>query len=146
MIARIQTELPSSAEKVWRALLQRDTFLHITRGALGYRGADQWPEVFAEGTEIETRLLFLHALPGWKHTIRVVQVDHENLLLASEERGGFIRRWNHRIWLEPLDGTRCQYTDEIDIEAGWLTPAVWAYAHLFYRYRQRRWRQLARML
>jgi len=41
---------------------------------------------------------------------------------------------------------RSHYTDEIDIGAGALTPFVWAYAHLLYRYRQWRWRRLARTL
>lgn len=143
MIARIETGLPNSAEKVWEALLQRDTFLYITRGMLGFRGSDQWPEVFRQGIEIETRLVFWHVIPGWKHTMRIVKVDEENLELVSEESGGPVRQWNHRICLERHGAQRCRYTDEINIEAGLLTPAIWAFAQLFYRYRQMRWRRLA---
>lgn len=146
MIARIETDLPASAEKVWAALLRRDTFLHITRGMLGFRRADRWPERFEEGVTIETRLVFFHLIPGWKHTLRVIQVDEGNMALVSEEKGGPVGRWNHRIWLEPLAGGRCHYTDEIEIRAGVLTPAVWAFAQVFYRYRQRRWRGLAETL
>lgn len=146
MIARIETELPTSAEQAWEALLKRDTFLFITRGVLGFRGADQWPNAFHEGVEIETRLVFLHLIPAWKHTLRVVKVDEENLELVSHETGGIVRRWNHRILLESIGEERCRYLDEIDIDAGLPTPLVWVYAHLFYRYRQRRWRRLARTL
>ena len=70
MIARIETELPSSAEKAWQALLKRDTFLYITRGTLGFQGSERWPEAFHEGIEIETRLVFFHLVPAWKHTLR----------------------------------------------------------------------------
>jgi len=41
---------------------------------------------------------------------------------------------------------RCGYTDQIDIQAGILTPPIWLFAHIFYRYRQRRWRHLVRAL
>jgi hypothetical protein len=146
MIARIQTKLPSSAEKVWQALLKRDTFLYVTRGMLGFRGADQWPEVFQEGVEVETRLVFFHLVPGWKHRLRVVRIDKEKLELTSEEGGGTIRQWNHRILVGRETAERCQYTDEIEIRAGVLTVVIWAYAQVFYRYRQSRWRQLAKVL
>jgi hypothetical protein len=131
---------------VWQALIKRDTFLHVTRGWLGFRGADQWPEVFREGLEIETRLVFFHLIPGWRHRLRIVRVDKRRLELASEEAGGIVRRWNHRIRLARDTEQSCRYTDEIEVQAGMLTPFVWAYAHLFYRYRQRRWRRLARSL
>lgn len=146
MIATVKSDLPASAEKVWLAVLRRDTFLYITRGMLGFRGADRWPETFREGMEIETRVLFFHVIPGWRHALRIVKVDEGALELASEERGGFIQQWDHVVNLERVDEQRCRYTDQIEIRAGMLTVAVWAYAHLFYRYRQRRWRQLARTL
>jgi hypothetical protein len=39
---------------------------------------------------------------------------------------------------------RTHYRDVVYVEAGWLTPAIWLYASLFYRHRQRRWRRLVR--
>jgi hypothetical protein len=146
MMAKIQTELPSSAAKVWQALLKRDTFLYITRGMLGFRQTDQWPRTFRKEVQIETRLFFFHLIPGWKHRLRIVKVDEEQRELVSEEQGFIIRQWNHRISLQKESAQRCRYTDEIEIKAGLLTPLIWAYAHLFYRYRQRRWRRLAKRL
>jgi hypothetical protein len=146
MITRIHTELPSPAEKVWQALLKRDTFLYITRGMLGFRGADHWPEFFSEGLEIGTRLMFFHLIPGWKHRLRIVRIDEEKLELESEEEGWVIRKWNHRIFVERVAGQSSLYTDEIEIQAGLLTGIIWAYAQVFYRYRQGRWRRLAKTL
>ncbi len=142
VIARIQTSLSNLAAKVWQALLQRDTFLHITHGMLGFRGAEECPEVFQEGQVIETRLLFFNLVPGWKHRLRVIRIDHENMELVSQEEGGLVRRWDHRKWIEEEAEWSCLYTDESDIDAGLLTFFIWAYAHVFYRYRQRRLRQL----
>lgn len=146
MMAKIATDLPTSAERAWRALLKRDTFLYITRGVLGFSGADRWPEEFRQNATIETRLWFFHFLPAWRHTLHVRSIDEDAGELISREAGGPITRWNHRIAIAPISERRCHYTDEIDIKAGALTPFVWAYAHMFYRYRQRRWRRLAEEL
>jgi len=70
--------------------------------------------------------------------VGVVSVDDERRELLSRESGGPVRCWNHRIAIGPDGENTCRYTDEIAIEAGVLTPLVWAYAHLFYRYRQMR--------
>jgi hypothetical protein len=63
-----------------------------------------------------------------------------------DEAGGFIRSWRHDIEVEPVDAQRCRYEDRIDIDAGRMTAAVTAFARVFYRIRQRRWRQLAPLL
>jgi len=146
MLATIETYLPSSAEKVWEALLRRDTFLYVTSGMLGFRGRERWPDVFHQGMEIETRLVFWHLIPGWKHTLRIVWVDKESKELVSEESGGPVQKWNHGIRLEREAAQKCNYTDEVEIEAGPLTAVIWAFAQVFYRYRQMRWRRLARTL
>ncbi|MBT8114032.1 MAG: hypothetical protein KJP04_01535 [Arenicella sp.] len=141
MIARICTTLPQPPDQVWLTLLQRDAFLYITRGMLAFRGAEQWPELFYEGQVVETRLLVFNFIPAWKHRLNVVRIDHDKRELASQEAGGLITRWNHRKWVEKGSGQGSLYTDEIDIDAGWLTFFVWLYAHIFYRYRQRRMRK-----
>jgi hypothetical protein len=147
MIATIRTHLPTSADRAWQALLKRRTFLYITRGLVGFSGIEKWPEILGqEGLEIETRIWFFHIVPAWKHRLRVVKVDETGRQIFSEEQGGFIKTWNHRLSVEPESEQRCRYQDQIEINAGWLTLCVWIYAHLFYRYRQMRWRKLARTL
>ena len=54
--------------------------------------------------------------------------------------------WSHRITVDDEGWGSTRYLDEIEIAAGVLTPFVWVYAQLFYRYRQWRWRRLARRL
>ena len=146
MVVKVHTQLPTSADHAWRVLTKRDTFLYVTRGVFGFTGTDRWPEEFHEGQEIQTRLLFLHLIPAWKHHLRLIRLNETQGEVRSEERGGFIRVWDHRVRIEPEDTVRCRYTDEVRIQAGLLTPAVWAIAHLFYRYRQMRLRRLIRWL
>ncbi|RJP94851.1 MAG: hypothetical protein C4518_02490 [Desulfobacteraceae bacterium] len=144
MIATIQTHFDIPADKAWNILKQKDTFLYITRGFLGFAGNRAWPEAFSEGQEIRTRLIFFHFLPAWKHVLRVIRMDDRARELYSNEMGGAVRVWNHLIKIEPESDSRCRYTDQIDIRAGWMTLGVWLYAHVFYRYRQSRWKRLIR--
>lgn len=146
MIARIETSLPTSAERVWQLLLKRDTFRYITRGALSFDGIEHWPQQFAAGMTVTTRMRLFGIVPLWSHQLRLVQVDERERQLLSHEHGGLVRRWNHRIKIDEDGAQQCHYIDEIDLDAGPLTPLIWLFAHLFYRYRQMRWRYLARKL
>jgi hypothetical protein len=144
--ARVSTDLSIPADLAWATVKRPDTFAYITRGVLGVRPLDDdIPEVFEQGFVVRVRLWFFHVLPAWKHEIEVVRLDDATRELYTNERGGPVRGWNHLIKVEAV-GSRSRYTDSIDIEAGPLTPIVWLYAQLFYRYRQHRWRKLARRL
>jgi len=146
MIATIQTYFETSADTAWETLKKKDTFLFITHGFLGFRGAENWPEKFYEGLVIDARFIFFHIFPAWKHILRVVKVDDVNKELYSNENGGPIKIWNHLIKIVPETSRRCKYTDQVEIHAGLLTLFVWIYAHVFYRYRQYRWKKLIRSL
>jgi hypothetical protein len=146
MIVRVSTDLEIPADLAWETVKKPETFRYIVRGVLGVKELDEVPEDWGEGLTVRVRLYFFHVIPAWKHEIRIVRVDEAALEIYTNEHGGGVRKWNHRITIEPLSSETCRYTDEIDIGAGPITPLVWAYAHAFYRYRQRRWRKLARQL
>lgn len=146
MIATISTILDTSAERAWEALKRSATFLYVTRGLLGLRLAEPLPEEWRADVVVHARLLFFHCVPGWVHELRVVRVDERQRELYTNEGGGPMPTWNHRITVACLADTRCRYTDAVEIGAGRLTPLVWMYAHFFFRYRQFRLRRLARTL
>jgi hypothetical protein len=68
------------------------------------------------------------------------------LEIASREHGGPVSAWNHRLTFQETSPGSCRYTDSVEIHAGLATPTVVLFAHLVYRYRQWRWRALARVL
>ena len=146
MLLRVTTRLPVRAEVAWDAVKRTDTLRYVTRGLLGFRTEGGTPERLAEGDTHRLRLLFFGVLPAWRHEIHVMRVDEQAREIRTEERGGPVRDWRHRITVDD-EGWGCtRYTDELDISAGALTPLVRLYAQLFYRYRQARWRRLARRL
>lgn len=143
---RVSTELEAPADLVWVATKRSSTLLHVSRGMLGFARVDRLPEKWREGDVVRTRLVFFNILPAWAHELRIARVDERNREIYSNESDALVPVWNHRIRVEEISPSRCRYTDEIEIRAGFLTPVVWLYAHIFYRYRQRRWRRLARSL
>jgi ligand-binding SRPBCC domain-containing protein len=143
VIVRVSTLLDAPPERVWELVKRADTFLYVTRPFLGFTGVDEWPETLAEGEGLGARLLGFGFIPLWRHEIVLVRLDDEAREIYTNEHGGPVRKWNHRITVEAANG-RSRYTDEIEIGAGIFTPMTWLFASLFFRYRQMRWRRLVR--
>ena len=95
---------------------------------------------------MQCRLFVFWIIPMGVHTVIFEKIDQENYEIQSREHDPLVARWDHLISIKPLDDLRSLYRDTIDIDAGGLTFVVWAWANLFYRHRQRRWRALAKSL
>jgi hypothetical protein len=76
------------------------------------------------------------------HTIQVERFDRNDIF--TRERNKYVPVWNHRIFLEAMADGHTTYTDAVELHAGVKTLFVWAWAQVFYRHRQRRWRALLR--
>lgn len=74
--------------------------------------------------------------------ISVPEAGPARYRLRDDGSGSLVSTWDHWITIDPLEGNRCRYTDEVEIQAGWRTPFVWLFARLFYTHRQRRWQRL----
>ncbi|MGR6965077.1 hypothetical protein ACU610_11490 [Geodermatophilus sp. URMC 61] len=99
-----------------------------------------------QGESVSTRLLLLGLLPVSRHTLRIDVLDDAAMTARTEEHGGPVSVWRHRLTVEPTGPTSCRYTDEVEIGAGRLTGLVGVLASGFLRWRQHRWRQLAPVL
>ena len=143
---RVSTRLPVPPDLAWDTVKRTDTLRYVTRGLLGFRPEGEIPDRLAEGETYRMRLLFFGVLPAWRHEIQVIRLDDASQEIRTEEHGGPVRDWRHRITVDAEGWGATRYMDEIEIAAGPLTPLVWLYAQVFYRYRQWRWRRLARRL
>lgn len=76
--------------------------------------------------------------------ITLVTIEQEASLIERKESGSLSPVWNNTIRFHPLENGRLHYTDETEIQAGLLSGFIWAFAHLFYHHRQRRWKALLR--
>lgn len=142
----VVTELDAPAEVVWSVMKTPQAFVHVAGSMLRYPVAERLHRPWQVGDELAGWTFLGGVVPFSRHHLTVVRIDDEERVLATQERGGAVTRWDHELAARPLDDQRCTYEDRITIDAGWLTPAVVAFANLFYRYRQRRWHKLAPLL
>lgn len=147
---RRSTDLPLSAERACELAQNPALFAFVVRPLLRVTGL---PERFTPAeeeavrsgaSELTARLWWLGVLPGWRHRLRVVEATATEL--RTRERGGPVRAWNHTLTFEPTGERSCRYTDTVELDAGPLTPLVWCFAQGLFRWRQVRWRQLARVV
>jgi hypothetical protein len=140
----LETELPTSADKVWRAMCHPASFSYVTRGLIGIPALAGRTEPFHEGESGTAWLLLFHLIPLSRHTIHLASLDQATTTMRSREHGGVLRAWNHQLRVEPAGPQRCRYSDTVEIDAGALTGIVAVAARGIFRYRQRRWHRLVR--
>jgi hypothetical protein len=130
-------ELPLPAAQVQSMCLKAALLNYVLWPWFSARG--EVPETLAEGQEIEGRMYLFTKIPAWRHDIRLMTVrDGE---IYTNEGGGPVPYWNHRLTFEPTSATSCRYTDRIEVPA-YVAPT----AKLIFAWRHRRWRTLARVL
>lgn len=133
VIARVQTS----------RLLRHITFplaVFISREPGGF------PEVWPEGAH-RVWIFILGFLPFGSQTIRISRQGPDasgTFKIRDQGSGWMVPVWDHHIEIAPAGEGQTAYRDTVHIKAGPLTPIVWSYAAVFYRWRQWRWRQLAR--
>lgn len=134
----LSVDLDIPVERTWEYALDPLTLCWVASLLIQYFGRPTFPEAWQVGTEVDLQ----PALWGCKphtHRLRVVRIDPANRLLQTEESGDYANTWNHIMRIDSLPGGRSRYNDLVKIEAA---PHICAFAHLFYRYRQRRWSQI----
>ncbi len=139
-------DLDAPVDVVWRAIQRPESFVHVAGSWLRFPAAERRTDAWKDGGTARGVLLYFGWLPLQRYNIEIISIDDETRTLVSSEHGGVVRSWAHTIYVEKLSEGTCRYTDRVDIDAGWLTWFAVAFANPFYRYRQRRWRRLARLL
>lgn len=146
MIVERTSLLEAPAERVWDALQRTATFSYVSAPLLRFPVAELAEARWLPGMELEGRLLLLGFIPIGRHRIRIESVDETTRCLQTREGSRLLTRWDHEIRVEAVDDGACRYRDRIEIEAGTMTPVVWLFASVLFRYRHLRWRRLAREL
>ncbi|HMN93962.1 MAG TPA: hypothetical protein PKC60_12105 [Hydrogenophaga sp.] len=146
MLARIATHLGCTEAELWQKISEPRSLQFVASPLLSFVPAEggtlagEW----TVGLSYPLKLYFLKVIPLGRHTIRLVEIDKRTNTIVSQESGLLARVWNHTIRFQQVSPGLVRYTDEIEIQAGWLTPLIWAFAQVFYRHRQRRWKALLR--
>ncbi|MBQ8092612.1 MAG: hypothetical protein IJ242_03445, partial [Clostridia bacterium] len=97
------------------------------------------PAVFAVGNTSVYRFRLFGIIPFGTHTIHIERFDPDGI--QNRESNTHVPVWNHKITLKDR-GDLTEYTDEVDIDAGWKTVFIWLWTKAFYAHRQKKWIRL----
>lgn len=147
MITRISTSFTCSEDELWKKIIEPTSLQFVASPILSFVPIheDGLSRQWQVGNPYPLNLYLFKFIPLGTHTITLVKIDKETNTIISYERGQLAKVWNHTISFQENIPGIVSYTDEIEIHSGWLTPGIWLFAQLFYRHRQRRWKQLLQM-
>lgn len=140
MIVTKTSVFPAGRERIFRELKQLKTLQYIAAPYAAFAPVEDTAGIWEAGAVSAYRLKLFGLIPFGTHTIRILRFDPDGI--SSREGNPHVPVWNHDITLRPLDSGHTEYTDRVEIQAGWKTVFVWLWANAFYAHRQRRWIRL----
>jgi hypothetical protein len=140
-ILTIQSHVPVNIEDAWDRVTRSSTLEFVAKGMMTFKPLEKkFPEYWKADQEVKTKILMWGFLPmGGIHTIKFLKIDKGNYTLKTTEEDATAKVWNHTIILKSIDSSSIEYTDSIEIYAGWMTGLVTWWAKYFYRHRHQRW-------
>jgi hypothetical protein len=138
--------IPASADRVWTEIGSTRLLKYVCAPMQYFVPIEPaaFPERWHEG-RFKVGLRAFGFLPVGTQWVVISEIAATANIrrLRDNGHGDLARRWDHLITVAPRPDGQTDYRDDIDVEAGILTPIIWAYAWIYYRHRQRRWRRLA---
>ena len=142
MIVQRTSVFPAGRDAVFQKLRQLYTLRTIAAPYATFEPVEGAASAWAVGGTSAYRFRLFGLIPFGTHTIHIVRFDPDGI--SSREGNEYVPVWNHDIMLRPLDESRTEYTDRVEIHAGWKTGFVWLWAEAFYAHRQRKWIRILR--
>ncbi|MDO4315854.1 MAG: hypothetical protein Q4C45_08745 [Oscillospiraceae bacterium] len=134
---------PASQEQVFQLLKELKTLQYIASPYASFLPIDgRGSPVWEEGAVFRFRLRIFGVIPCGIHTIHVLRFSDDTYEIYTQESNPSVPTWNHRITLKAAGDGQTEYTDEVEIGAGWKTAFVCAWARSFYAHRQNKWIRL----
>jgi hypothetical protein len=138
MIIHVTSIFPASREKIFEKLQEIETLRYICSPLAAFTPLDK-----SQKWQAGAVFRFVLTACGLKfgvHTIKVKKFEIDKIL--THEHNKNVPIWNHIITLEKSGENNTKYSDIVEVRAGWKTPFIWLWANIFYRHRQRKWREL----
>lgn len=140
MIVRRISVFPAKREVVFEKLQRLDTLQYIAAPYASFTPVNEDTDmVWKAGNTFAYRFKLFSVIPFGTHMIRIESFDIDSV--QSREYNEHVPVWDHKITLRDNNG-QTDYTDEVEIKAGWKTPFIWIWANAFYAHRQRKWIRL----
>lgn len=132
---------PAKQRNVFELLKRFDTLVYIAKPYAEFESIDGQTELVWEvGRSFYFNFKIFGFITLGVHVINVKEFNLDNIY--TKEGNPFCPIWNHRIILKEIVDGKTEYTDEVEINAGWKTPFVYLWAKAFYSHRQKKWIKL----
>lgn len=142
MIVRRTSIFPAQRQEVFSRLQRLETLQYVAAPYASFTPVDgQESAAWQTGSTSSYRFRLFGFIPFGTHVIHIERFDPD--VIQSREHNEHVRIWDHRITLRDSND-QTEYTDEVEIKAGWKTPFIWLWAQAFYAHRQRKWVNLLR--
>lgn len=147
----LTTELDCSPESAWEAVQATYLLGYVSAPILSFEPVQpkRLPTTWCSANYL-VRLKFLGLIPIGLHWIMIsfprqrASDNRQEYAIRDNGYGKLAKKWDHRITIEPTRDGKARYTDQVNIQAGLLTPFIWAFSQVFFRHRQRCWRELVK--
>jgi ligand-binding SRPBCC domain-containing protein len=151
MKVSIATTINLPPEDVWQRVQTPELLLHIAAPLIKFSLIEPATATrFSDGDRFRVGLKLFGILPfGDQWIVPSIHVPTDSewpKRLRDNGYSALITTWDHWITIKPDGQGKTHYRDEVEVKAGMITPFIWLFAQIFYRHRQRRWRQLARRI
>ena len=140
MIVQKTSVFPAGRDAVFQKLRKPETLQYIAWPFATFEPVGNAVPTWTVGGTSSYRFRLFGVIPFGTHTIHIVRFDPDGI--SSCEGNEHVPVWNHDIQLIEKDETHTQYTDRVEIHAGWKTVFIWLWANAFYAHRQRKWIRL----
>ena len=142
MIVQKTSVFPAGRDAVFQKLQKLETLQYIAWPFATFEPVGNAVLTWTVGSTSSYRFRLFGVIPFGTHTIHIVRFNPEGI--RSREANEHVPVWNHDIFMAPVDANHTEYTDRVEIRAGWKTAFIWAWANAFYAHRQRKWIRLLR--
>ena len=140
MIVQKTSVFPAGRDAVFQKLLQLETLQYIAEPYAAFEPVSNGVHIWTVGSTSSYRFRLFGVIPFGTHTIHILRFDPDGV--SSHEGNEHVPVWNHEIRLVEKDENHTQYTDRVEIHAGWKTALIWLWTRAFYAHRQKKWIRL----
>ncbi len=127
----VTSKFPASLEIIWEKLQKLETLQQIAKPYATFNPICSTDLIWQEGNISQLKLKLFGFIPMGIHTIKVIQINKKDQIIYTNESNKSVPVWNHQITLSKIDESTTQYTDLVEINAGWKTSFVYIWSKFF---------------
>ncbi len=131
----VQNDYPVCSKRLWALATDYEALGEVMAGLVSFDGLPGGRT--QTGQRLEVMVSLFGILPKQPYRIEILECDEQGMILRSSEHGAGVREWLHTLKvIETETGSRLH--DQIEIDAGMLTPAFALWAKILYSARHNR--------